>query len=224
MTTSLTDPEVIFIGIAGPSGCGKTTYGNHLVDRLHSPLRLIELDHFYVREVTINHPILGRIQSEEEPDTLHSEGLLTLLRQIKHQPKRRTRYHREDVSIKDNQHIFVIVEGFLLFALLDVLTDMFDIRIFLESTLSQCRMRRYRRRNEIEDTISDEHVIIPNNFQQWFDHLVWDGYLKRRDLQISKADKVFQSEEYQDRQYTLLDNYIDKRVKDIIDEKNKSFL
>jgi len=215
MTTSSTHPQVIFIGIAGPSGCGKTTYANHLVDRLHSPLYLIELDHFFMRRITINHPILGRIQSDEEPDTLHIEGLLTLLRRIKHEPERRTRYHRDDISPKDNKYLFVIVEGFLLFALSDELTDMFDIRIFFESTLSQCRMRRYRRRHKIDETISDEQVIIPHEFQQWFDHLVWDEYLKRRDLQISKAEKVFQSEEYQDRQYTKLDNYIDKRLQDI---------
>jgi hypothetical protein len=76
-------------------------------------------------------------------------------------------------------------------------------------------MRRYRRRHKIDETIPDEQVIIPHEFQQWFDHLVWDEYLKRRDLQISKAEKVFQSEEYQDRQYTQLDNYIDKRLQDI---------
>jgi uridine kinase len=218
MTSTSDHPQVIFIGIAGPSGCGKTTYTVHLIDHLHSPLYPIVLDHFFIRPIPINHPILGRTLSDEEPETLFIEGLLTLLRQIKHEPEKITRYHRKDVSIKDKKYIFVIVEGFLLFALSDEITNMFDVRIFFESTLSQCRMRRYRRQNKIEETIPDEQVIITNGFQQWFDHLVWDGYLKRRDLQISKAEKVFQSDEYQNRQYIQLDNYIDKRLKDIIDQ------
>jgi uridine kinase len=217
MTTSSKHPQVIFIGIAGPSGCGKTTYAKHLVDRLHSPLHLIELDHFFIRRITINHPILGRIDSEEEPDTLHIERLLSLVRQIKSEPEKLTRYHRENFSIKDNKYIFVIIEGFLLFALSDQLTNMFNIRIFFESIQDQCRMRRYRRQNRINEKLPDDQIQIPDNFQQWFDHLVWDSYLKRRDLQISKADKVFQFEEYQNKQYTQIDNYIDKRLKDIID-------
>ena len=131
MTTSSKHPQVIFIGIAGPSCCGKTTYAKHLVDRLHSPLHLIELDHFFIRRITIDHPKLGRVDSEEEPGTLHLERLLSLVRQIKYEPEKLTRYHRENFSIKNNKYIFVIIEGFLLFALSDELTNMFDIRIFL---------------------------------------------------------------------------------------------
>ncbi|CAF2576259.1 unnamed protein product [Rotaria sp. Silwood2] len=219
MTTTSNHPQVIFIGIAGPSGCGKTTYAKHLVDHLHSPLHLIELDHFYFRPVTIDHPILGRIKSDEEPDTLHIQSLLTLIRQIKYEPEKLTRYHQNDISINNNKYIFVIIEGFLLFALSDELTNMFDIRIFFESTQSECRMKRYRRHSRIHDTIPDERIIIPNEFQQWFDHLVWTEYLKRRDLQISKAEKIFHFEEYQDKQYIQLNNYIDKRLKDIIDKR-----
>jgi uridine kinase len=216
MSTSLNHPQVILIGIAGPSGCGKSTYATHLIDHLHSPLYPIELDHFFVRSISINHPDLGRILSEEEPETLFIEGLLTLLRQIKDDPKRITRYHRTNISIQDKKYICVIVEGFLLFALSDQITNMFDIRIFFESTQSQCRLRRYRRQQKIEETISDEQILIPDRFQRWFDCLVWDGYLKRRDLQKSKSEKVFQSDEYQHRQYAILDDYIDKRLEDIL--------
>src|SRR5689334_21740303 len=126
MTTSLNHPQVILIGIAGPSGCGKSTYAAHLIDHLSSSLYPIELDHFFIRRISINHPILGRIYSEEEPETLFIEGLLTLLRQIKHEPEKITQYHRKDISIKDKKYIFVIVEGFLLFALSNELTNMFD--------------------------------------------------------------------------------------------------
>ena len=65
----------------------------------------------------------------------------------------------------------------------------------MDSTLSECRVQRYRRRNKIDDTIPNETIIVTEQFQQWFDYLVWDEYLKRRDLQISKAEKVFQSDQ-----------------------------
>ncbi|CAF1683393.1 unnamed protein product [Rotaria magnacalcarata] len=169
MATNTNHPQVVFIGIGCPSGCGKTTYGRHLVNRLRSPLHLIELDHFFNRGISIDHPILGRI------------------------------------------------ERFLLFALSNDLTNMFDIRIFFESTLSECRMKRYRRHSRISDKVSDEQIRVPNKFQQWFDHLVWNEYLKRRNLQISRAEKIFQFDDYKNRQYMQIDDYIDKRLQELTD-------
>ena len=216
MSTVSKTIQVILIGIAGPSGCGKSTYAIHLSNRLHSPFHPIELDHFFIRQVPLNHPILGRILSEEEPETLNIEGFLTLLRQIKHSPERLTRYHRtRDGSLADRESICVVVEGFLLFALSDEITNMFDIRLFFESNQSECRLRRYRRQANIAPTISDEQIRIPNGFEKWFDHLVWDGHLKRRDLQKSRTEKTFHSDEYQHHQYIKLDQYIDKRLEQI---------
>ncbi|CAF1154289.1 unnamed protein product [Rotaria magnacalcarata] len=88
MATNTNHPQVVFIGIGCPSGCGKTTYGRHLVNRLRSPLHLIELDHFFNRGISIDHPILGRIESQEEPDTLDIQQLLNLLRHIKYEPEK----------------------------------------------------------------------------------------------------------------------------------------
>lgn len=208
--------EVILIGIAGPSGCGKSTYANYLTNRLHSPFNPIELDQFFIRQVSIDHPVLGRILSEEEPETLNTDGFLTLLRQIKSTPERLTRYHRiRDDSLVDRQSICVVVEGFLLFALSDEITNLFDIRLFFESNQSECRLRRYRRDASIPSNISDEQIRIPNGFEKWFDQLVWDGYLKRRDLQKSRAQKTFHSDEYQHHHYIKLDQYIDKSLEEI---------
>ena len=209
--------QVILIGIAGPSGCGKSTYANHLSNYLHSPLNPIELDHFFVRGVPVDHPILGRVQNDEEPETLNIDGLHTLLRQIKTTPERSTRYHRStnDVSQRNRKSICIVVEGFLLFALSDQITNLFDIRIFLESSQPQCRLRRYRRDARIPPTLSDEQIRLPTTYQNWFDHLVWNTYLKRRDLQRSKAEKIFHSDEYQHHHYTKLDQYIDKRLDEI---------
>lgn len=219
MTASSNNSQVIFIGIAGPSGSGKTTYAKHSINRLRSPLNLIGLDDFFLCGIPIKHPILGHIQNEEEPETLNTEKLLNLLRQIKYEPKKRTPYHRNDISLETNVPIFVIVEGFLLFALSNELTDMFNIRIFFQSTQSQCCIKRYRRSRRIPEITPDEQVVIPNDFQQWFDHLVWASYLKRRNLQMSKSEKTFDFREYNHKNFTAIDIYIDKRIKELLERR-----
>jgi uridine kinase len=224
MSQSSAHITVIFIGIAGPSGCGKSTYAKHLAEHLHSPLHPIQLDHFFYNPLIINHRILGQIKSYEQPECLDHEEFFNLLHQIKQNPKQITKYHREDTLINEDKPIVIIIEGFLLFALSDKITNLFDIRIFLDSTLSECRVHRYCRRNKILHTIPNENIIVTKEFQQWFDHLVWDEYLKHRDLQITKAGKVFHSNEYQQKQYTLLDDYIVQRVSEIIIEKNRTII
>jgi uridine kinase len=224
MSESSTHATVIFIGIAGPSGCGKSTYAKHLADHLHSPLYPIVLDHFCIDPLIVNHPILGQIESYEQPDCFNINDFSNLLNQIKQNPKLITRYHREDILINENETIFIIIEGFLLFALSDQITNLFDIKIFLDSTLSECRVQRYRRRNKIDQTIPNETIIVTEQFQQWFDYLVWDEYLKRRDLQLSKAEKIFYSNEYQQKQYISLDDYIAQRVREIIMHKTNNIV
>jgi uridine kinase len=219
MSDSSIHTQVIFIGIAGPSGSGKSTYARHLGDRLQSPLYPIQLDHFFIDAKMINHPILGKIKTYEEPECLSSKDFLILLQQIKQNPETITRYHREDILIDSNKPLFIIIEGFLLFALSDEITNLIDIRIFLDSTLNECRMGRYRRKTKIKDDVLNEDIEVSNEFQQWFDHLVWNEYLKRRDLQVEKSEKIFHSIEYQQKQYLQLDNYIDQRLKDIIESK-----
>lgn len=213
MSESLTQWNVILIGIAGPSGCGKSTYAKHLAEQLRSPFRPIELDSFFRAPLIIEHSILGRIKTLEQPECLAIDDFTRLLQQMKSSPNLLTQYHRTDISLDWNERIFIIVEGFLLFALSDEITDLFDVKIFLDATLAECRLRRYRRRIRIAEHISNDDVNISEEFQQWFDHLVWNEYLKRRDLQMSKAEKIFTSNEYNGRVYRLLDDYIVERVK-----------
>lgn len=213
MSESLIQSNVIFIGIAGPSGCGKSTYAKHLADQLHSPLNPIVLDHFFSEPLIIEREILGRRRSFEQPECLNIMKFSNLLHQIKQNPGLITPYHRTDCLVNSNERIVIIVEGFLLFALSDEITNLFDIKIFLDATLDECRLRRFRRRQKIPESILAETIQVSQEFQQWFDHLVWKEYLQRRDLQMFKADRIFSSNDYHGRQYQLLDDYIAERVK-----------
>lgn len=207
--------SVILIGIAGPSGCGKTTYAKHLAQHLHSPFLPISLDNFFKKPITINHAILGRIRSLEDPETIDINSFLTLLYDVKSQGEKAS-LKRSNFAVEKNQTIYVIVEGFLLFALSNDVTSMFDIRIFLNSTQARCRMQRFRRDTRVNPELHESQVTITDRFSQWYDHLVWAEYLKRRDLQMANAEKVFELEEYQNGEYAKLDAYINKRLKQII--------
>lgn len=123
---------------------------------------------------------------------------------------------RSSTVIERNKPIYVVAEGFLLFALSDGVTSMFDIRIFLNSTQVRCRMQRFRRDAQVNPKLSDSDVIITDKYSQWYDDLVWAEYLKRRDLQMAKADKVFEPEEYQKREYTSIDAYISTRLTELV--------
>jgi uridine kinase len=210
--------RVIFIGIAGPSGCGKTTYAHHLIAYLHSPLNPIGLDDFCTRSILVDHPILGRIHSLEEPQTLDTARLIDLLTQIRIDPTCRTKYHRSTVSMKDCPSIeVVVVEGFLLFALSTKLTDLFDLRIFIESSHEQCRRQRYQREKDLTKWPIEQHGNKSQSFQKWFDHLVWPSYLKWRDMQMFHADKSFNFNSHdnyeQEKQHKQVDDYIVQRLK-----------
>lgn len=207
--------RVILVGIAGPSGCGKTTFAKHLSKRLQSPAPVISLDKFFVRKIKINHPILGAIHSLEEPEALDIQGFLKSLHRIKSEWEKASS-EQWDAASKKNNTIFIVVEGFLLFALSNEVTSMFGIRIFLDSTLERCRMQRFRRETKINSDVPNSQVKISEDFSRWYDNLVWVEYLKRRDLQMKNAGKVFKPEEYEDKSYGILDAYIDQQLMAIV--------
>ena len=214
--------EVLLIGIAGPSCSGKSTYAQHLVDHLRSPIRAISLDEFYIRGIPINHPILGQTINEELPKTSDVQRLIRLLEQIKSHATKATRYHRSGVRTDNHRPVVVVVEGFILFALSNELTNLFDIRVLFEAHQHQCRLRRYRREYRVPTHIADDELSIPASFRERFDHLVWAEYLKRRDLQLSQVQKTFSSDQYHQYQYGQIDECIDKCLEDVVREKRKN--
>lgn len=219
MAAFLTNGEVILIGIAGATCSGKSAYAKHLVDRLQSPLNAIGLDDFFTHGVPIQHPILGQTMNEELPETLDTQSLIELLRQIKSDPTKITRYHRSDTTINTQRSMIVVVEGFILFALSNELTKLFDIRLFFEANQNQCRSRRYRRHYRVPSHVTDNELSIPKSFQTWFDHLVWMEYLRQRDLQLSQVQKNFSSDQYNHYQYGQIDDYIDRCLTELIADR-----
>jgi uridine kinase len=169
------------------------------------------LDNFFKRPIIIHHPTLGNIKSLEQPETIDIHGFLMSLRQIK-RTWARTPFDQLKLTAEKSDPICIVVEGFLLFALSNDVTSMFDIRVFLDSTQTRCRMQRFRRQTKVDSAVPDSQVTITTNFSRWFDSLVWAEYLQRRDLQIANAEKVFKPEEYENNNYAILNAYICHRL------------
>lgn len=205
----------MLIGIAGPSGCGKTTYARHLAAKLRSPFQPISLDRFFLKPIRIQHPTLGDLESLEQPEAIDINTFAAFLRQLKIDWTC-TPWPRTDSTTVNDGTIYVVVEGFLLFALSDEITSMCDIRIFLDSTQERCRMQRFRRSKKIPPHVPDAKVVISDNFARWYDQLVWSEYLDRRDQQAASAQKLFHAEEYENRNYAKLDAYIDERLTEFV--------
>ena len=203
--------RLILIGIAGPSRCGQSTYAKHLAAKLRSPFQPIILDKFFLKPIRIQHPTLGDLESLEQPEAIDIGTFTALLRQLK-TDWTRARWPRSASIPGNNDPIYVVVEGFLLFALSNEITSMCDIRLFLDSSQDRCRMQRFRRSRKISPDIPDTEVMISTAFARWFDQLVWSEYVKRRDQQTASAEKIFLAEEYENRNYEKLDAYIDKRL------------
>ena len=87
----------------------------------------------FTNVVHIDHPTLCPIKSLEHPESININSFAKLLHRIKTDPET-VLVNRSNFTMQKSKNICVIVEGFLLFALNDHVTSMFDIRIFLDST------------------------------------------------------------------------------------------
>ena len=169
------------------------------------------MDNFFTSPIRIDHPTLGHILSLEQPESIDISGFAKLLYQIKHGLKAAP-VNRSNFTMQNSKHICVVVEGFLLFALNDRVTSMFDIRIFLDSTQDRCRIQRFRREAEVDPKVPNSQVTVTDSFARWYNQLVWNEYLKRCNLQMKNAEKVFQCHEYENGCYGQLDAYIKHRL------------
>lgn len=142
--------HTIIIGISGASASGKSLLANTIVNELGSDQVVVISEDSYYKD-------LKHLSFEERaktnfdhPNALDHELLLTHLKDLQqgksveiprydytlHQRKKETR--------KTGQHRIIVLEGILLFVEKE-LRDIMDIRIFMDTALDICLMRRLRR-------------------------------------------------------------------------------
>ncbi len=158
--------HTIIIGISGASASGKSLLANTIVNEIGSDrVAVISEDSYYKNLLHL--PIEERAKMNfDHPDSMDHDLLITHLKQLQqgktveipqydfnlHQRKKETRHI--------GKHRIIVLEGILLFVD-PMLRDIMDIRIFMDTALDICLMRRLKRdlgeRNRSLESILEQY-------------------------------------------------------------------
>jgi uridine kinase len=189
--------RVVIVGICGPSGCGKSRLAATLALCLNSPCAAISLDWFF-DPAKMPKAVDGNGLNWETPAGIDATALEQLLRStaaalgagqappsVVATPKKGVKSiagYASAVAANRSNTVFLIVEGFLLFAFSNI-AALCDVRIFLDTSQAVCRARRFGR---------DGHKWGNNQaaFTQWYDAVVWPHYQQYLPAQHANAQQV----------------------------------
>ncbi len=142
--------NTIIIGISGASASGKSLLANTIVNELGSnQVVVISEDSYYKDHSSI--PFEERTQiNYDHPNSLDHELLNQHLLQLQQGETvqvpiyNHAKHVREKETRAIGQHTIIVLEGILLFIEKE-LRDLMDIRIFMETALDICLIRRLKR-------------------------------------------------------------------------------
>lgn len=155
--------DTIIIGISGASASGKSLLARTIYNEIGSDqVVVISEDSYYRDRRDLSFDERARV-NYDHPDSLEHELLCEHLRQL-HQGKTvavprydYTQHLRSDDYRKVGQHRIIVLEGILLFAE-SMLRELMDIRIFMDTPLDICLLRRLQR-DVLERERSMESVL-----------------------------------------------------------------
>jgi len=146
----LSKKKVIIIGIAGASASGKSLLANTIVNELGSDqVVVISEDAYYKDRCDIPFEERARI-NYDHPNSLDHDLLYKHLQVLQQGESvnipiyNHSKHLREEDSRKIGRHVIIVLEGILLFVD-PKLREMMDIRIFMETSLDICLIRRLKR-------------------------------------------------------------------------------
>ena len=144
---------VIIIGIAGPSASGKSLLAKTIVEELGSSRVAVISEDCYYRDLRS----LSMEQREQvnfdHPDAFDHDLLLQHLQQLRQGQQVQvpqydySQHARSDDTVTVKDHWIIVLEGILLFSD-QRLREQMDMRIFMDSALDTCLIRRLRRDTE----------------------------------------------------------------------------
>lgn len=140
----------IVIGIAGASASGKSLLANTIVNELGSEqVAVISEDSYYKDHSTS--PFEKRIQNNyDHPDAFDHSLLIDHLKQLQKGRPAEIPIYNHTLHVREQQtrcvgpHSIIVLEGILLFAEL-FLRELMDIRIYMDTPLDICLIRRIKR-------------------------------------------------------------------------------
>ncbi len=142
--------KTIIIGIAGASASGKSLLANTIVNELGSDrVVVISEDSYYKDHSLIPFEERTRI-NYDHPDSLDHELLHQHLLQLQQGKSVQvpvydhSKHIREKETRTIGQHTIIVLEGILLFVE-QKLRELMDIRVFMDTALDICLIRRMKR-------------------------------------------------------------------------------
>nr|AOO54573.1 uridine/cytidine kinase [uncultured bacterium] len=168
--------NTMIIGIAGPSASGKSLLANTIVSELGSDQVVVITEDSYYKDrrdipfeerTTINY---------DHPDSFDHELLSQHLKALQNGETVRipvydfTQHVRSDNFREIGQHTIIVLEGILLFVE-PKLRELMDIRIFMDTALDICLLRRLKRdiveRERSFDSVLAQYIetVRPMYFQ-----------------------------------------------------------
>lgn len=142
--------NTIIIGISGASASGKSLLANTIVNELGSEQVVIISEDSYYKDHS-NIPFEERAAiNYDHPDAFDHELLQQHLVQLQEGKSIEVPIYNHSLHIREKetrrigQHAIIVLEGILLFVE-PVLRELMDIRIFMETSLDICLIRRLKR-------------------------------------------------------------------------------
>jgi uridine kinase len=146
----LTNKKTIIIGISGASASGKSLLANTIVNELGSNQVVVISEDSYYKDHS-NIPFEERAKANyDHPDSIDHELLHDHLIQLQQGKTIQVPIYNHSLHIREKesreigQHTIIVLEGILLFVE-QQLRELMDIRIFMETALDICLMRRLKR-------------------------------------------------------------------------------
>ncbi len=200
----MTTKKAIIIGISGASASGKSLLANTIVNELSScHVAVISEDSYYKDHSNI--PFEERVKiNYDHPNSLDHELLIEHLKLLQQGKSANIPVynHAEHVREKETrtigQHSIIVIEGILLFVDQD-LRDLMDIRIFMDTALDICLIRRLKRDmkergrsldaviKQYEDTVRPMYMQFIEPSKRYADIIVPRGGGNRIAIDMIKA-------------------------------------
>lgn len=143
-------PSCLLIGIAGPSGSGKSFLADRLLQALPDQHgAILSQDHYYRERSDL--PLAERQNiNYDHPEALEFSLLHTHLQQLRHGQRivhplyDFSQHNRRPETAPLAPPDYIIVDGILLFAMPELL-PLFDLKIYVDTPMDICFIRRLRR-------------------------------------------------------------------------------
>lgn len=157
------EDKTVIIGIAGASASGKTLLANTIVDEIGSDRVVVISEDSYYKDLK-HLPLEERAnQNYDHPNAFDHDLLCEHLDRLRKQETVEVPIYNHSEHLRDTetraigQHAIIVLEGILLFSD-EALRNKMDIRVFMDTPLDVCLIRRLKR-DIMERKRSFESVI-----------------------------------------------------------------